>query len=262
VPELAMQAFVAAGGGGSAPPAQFVQAPVQQSGRAHAANGTPHALAPTIAAIVPPSAARPGPKFSRAQLEQLASGKISALFGAAFAGQDGFERQVRMPMPPMLLADRVTGIDAVPGELGTGSIWTETDVLPDAWYLHEGHVPLGITIEAGQADLLLVSWMGIDALNRSERVYRLLGCEAEIKGALPKAGDTLQFDIHIDGHAQLGDIRMFFFRSDLRVNGEVRLSVRHGQAGFFTDAELAASDGVIWNAATEAAPSALGPALS
>ena len=254
VPELAMQAFVAAGGGGSAPPAQFVQAAAQQSGRAHAANGTAHALAPTVAAFAPPSAARPGPKFSRAQLEQLASGKISALFGAAFAGQDGFERQVRMPMPPMLLADRVTGIDAVPGELGTGSIWTETDVLPDAWYLHEGHVPLGITIEAGQADLLLVSWMGIDALNRSERVYRLLGCEAEIKGALPKAGDTLQFDIHIDGHAQLGDIRMFFFRSDLRVNGEVRLSVRHGQAGFFTDAELAASDGVIWNAATEAAP--------
>jgi 3-hydroxymyristoyl/3-hydroxydecanoyl-(acyl carrier protein) dehydratase len=195
-----------------------------------------------------------GPRFSRAQLEHLASGRISEMFGPAFAGQDHFHRQVRMPMPPMLLADRVTGIDAVPGELGPGTIWTETDVRPDAWYLHDGCVPLGITIEAGQADLLLISWMGIDALNRSERTYRLLGCEAEVKGPPPKVGDTLQFDIHIEGHAQLGGIRMFFFHSDLRVNGEVRLSVRHGQAGFFTDEELANSDGVLWDATTEPAP--------
>jgi hypothetical protein len=175
-----------------------------------------------------------GPQFSREQLRELAAGKISAVFGPGFAGQDGFHRQVRMPMPPMLLADRVTGIDAVAGELGTGTIWTETDVRADAWYLHQGYMPMGITIESGQADLLLISWMGIDLLNRSERTYRLLGCEAEIKGPLPKVGDTLKFDIHIDGHAQLGGIRMFFFHYDLRVGGEVRLSVRHGQAGFFT----------------------------
>ena len=247
-----VQRFAAAAGSSPQPLPEIAHAAAQPIGRGPAANGK--AAAPPLDGVAGAPVQRPGPKFSRAQLVELASGNISGLFGPAFAGQDGFERQVRMPMPPMLLADRVTGIDAVPGELGTGSIWTETDVLRDAWYLHDGHVPLGITIEAGQADLLLVSWMGIDALNRSDRVYRLLGCEAEIKGPLPKAGDTLQFDIHIDGHAQLGDIRMFFFRSDLRVNGEVRLSVRHGQAGFFTDAELAASDGVLWNAATEAPP--------
>jgi hypothetical protein len=202
----------------------------------------------------PASAVLPGPKFSREQLEHLASGKISEVFGPLFAGQDAFHRQVRMPMPPMLLADRVTGIDAVPGELGTGTIWTETDVRADSWYLHQGYVPMGITIESGQADLLLISWMGIDALNRSDRTYRLLGCEAEVKGPLPKVGDTLKFDIHIDGHAQLGGIRMFFFHYDLRVGDEVRLSVRHGQAGFFSDEELANSDGVIWDATTEPAP--------
>jgi len=247
-----VQPFAAVARSGAPALMENRQPKVQPVTRAAAANGKAAAPPPPVVAAA--AAQLPGPKFSRAQLEQLASGNISELFGPAFAGQDGFERQVRMPMPPMLLADRVTGIDAVPNELGTGSIWTETDVQPDAWYLHDGHVPLGITIESGQADLLLVSWMGIDMLNRSDRVYRLLGCEAEIKGPLPKAGDTLQFDIHIDGHAQLGDVRMFFFRSDLRVNGEVRLSVRHGQAGFFTDAELAASDGVLWSAETEAAP--------
>ncbi|KAB2642168.1 MAG: 3-hydroxyacyl-[acyl-carrier-protein] dehydratase FabA, partial [Verrucomicrobia bacterium] len=233
-----------------------VPAPEAWPTRDEAPPRTPVAVAAGAAPAPAPAltVVRPGPKFSRADLEELAAGKISAQFGPQFAGQDGFFRQVRMPMPPMLLADRVTGIDAAPGQLGVGTIWTETDVRADAWYLHEGHVPLGITIEAGQADLLLVSWMGVDALNRSERIYRLLGCEAEVKGPMPKIGETLQFDIHIDGHAQLGGIRMFFFHSDLRVNGELRLSVRHGQAGFFTDEELAGSDGVLWDAATEPAP--------
>jgi hypothetical protein len=34
-----------------------------------------------------------------------------------------------MPMPPLLLADRVLGIDAVAGAVGQkGVIWTETDI--------------------------------------------------------------------------------------------------------------------------------------
>ncbi len=223
----------------------------------------PPAPAPVVIAVPAPVVAAvstklPGPKFSREQLIHLAGGKISDLFGPQFAGQDGFARQVRMPLPPMLLADRVTGIKAQPGKLGTGTIWTESDVTPDAWYLHNDRMPVGITIEAGQADLLLISWMGIDAHNRSDRIYRLLGCEARVVGSLPKVGDTLKFDIHIDGHAQLGGIRMFFFHSDLHVNGELRLSVRSGQAGFFSDEELAHSEGVLWDAATEAAPALRG----
>ncbi len=248
--------------GGQAEPGVAADAPERYE--AVTERETAPVRAPEAATVTKPAGAVPvriapagepvGPKFSREQLIELAAGKISGVFGPRFAGQDGFHRQVRMPMPPMLLADRVTGIDAVVGELGMGTIWTETDVRADGWYLHQGYMPMGITIESGQADLLLISWMGIDLLNRSERSYRLLGCKAEIKGPLPKVGDTLKFDIHIDGHAQLGGIRMFFFHYDLRVGGEVRLSVRDGQAGFFTDEELANSDGVIWDAATEAAP--------
>jgi hypothetical protein len=69
----------------------------------------------------------PGPKFDRAQLEVLAGGRISSVFGPLFAGQDGYAKQVRMPEPPLLLADRVTGIDAEPGSMGKGTLWTETD---------------------------------------------------------------------------------------------------------------------------------------
>jgi acyl transferase domain-containing protein/3-hydroxymyristoyl/3-hydroxydecanoyl-(acyl carrier protein) dehydratase/1-acyl-sn-glycerol-3-phosphate acyltransferase len=194
----------------------------------------------------------PGPKFNRAQLEMLAGGQISSVFGPLFAGQDGYARQVRMPEPPLLLADRVTGIDAVPGSMGKGTLWTETDVRPDSWYLDgEGRMPAGVMIESGQADLLLISWLGVDALNQGERVYRLLGCDLTWHGGLPVPGDTLCYDIHVDGHATQGDVRLFFFHYDCQVRGQKRLTVRNGQAGFFTDEELANSAGVLWDPVQE-----------
>jgi len=187
------------------------------------------------------------PPFHRGQLEILAGGRISEVFGRRFAGQDGYRRQVRMPMPPLLLADRVVEIEGPPGVLGAGRIVTETDIGADAWYLDEGRMPLGLVIESGQADLLLISWMGIDALNKGDRVYRLLGCEITFHdGGMPKAGDTLRFDIRINSHAQLGDVRMFFFEYDCTIGGRKLSSVRNGQAGFFSDAELAGAKGVQW----------------
>lgn len=205
----------------------------------------------------PEPAPKPGPTFDRAQLEHLASREISTLFGPRFAEQDGYAVQTRMPGPPMLLADRVTGIDAVPAALALpgpvrtdGRIWTETDVLPDRWYLDAtGRMPAGLLIEAGQADLLLLSWLGIDLLNRGERAYRLLGCEVTFHGSPPEAGDTLCFEIHVDGHAEADGVRLAFFHYDCYVDGELRLSVREGQAGFFTPAELVGSGGVRWDPA-------------
>ncbi len=193
-------------------------------------------------------AAKPGPKIDRHALEKLASDKISKVLGPLFERQDHFRRQLRMPMPPLLLVDRVTGIAGEPGSLGKGTIWTETDVTAAAWYLHQNRMPAGVMIESGQADLLLISWLGADFENRGERVYRLLGCELTYHGALPEVGDTLRYDIHIDSYATQGPVRLFFFHYDCRIGDEVRLSVRHGQAGFFTDEEPANSTGILWQA--------------
>ncbi len=197
--------------------------------------------------------ALPGPKLSRQDLEALASGPVSAVFGPRFREQDSFRRVVRMPEPPLLLADRVLGIAGEAGSMGLGTLWTETDVAPGAFYLHEGRMPAGIMVESGQADLLLISWLGVDSLNRGERVYRLLGCDLTLHGPLPVPGETLSYEIHVDGHASEGSVRLFFFHYDCRVGGRLRVSVRGGQAGFFTDEELAASAGVLYRA-QDAAP--------
>lgn len=187
-----------------------------------------------------------GPSFDREQLLIHGNGRISDLFGPRFQTQDQYLRQVRMPRPPLLLADRVLGIAGEPGSMGLGRVWTETDVGSQDWYLHQQTMSAGVLIEAGQADLMLISWLGVDAHNRGERVYRLLGCELTYHGDLPRRGDTLRFDIAIDGHAAQGDVRLMFFHYDCHNGARQQLSVRRGQAGFFTNAELSESLGCLW----------------
>ncbi|MFT7580541.1 MAG: acyl transferase domain-containing protein/3-hydroxymyristoyl [Myxococcota bacterium] len=209
----------------------------------------------------PARAAKPRPAqrqaiaFTREQLVTHAGGKISTLFGPAFEAQDGFAHQVRMPLPPLLLCDRVVDIDATPASMTTGSITTETDVTWDSWWLHNDRMPAGIMIEAGQADLFLISYLGVDLIldrSRGERAYRLLGCELTYHGDLPRVGDTVRYDIHVDGHARQGDKRLFFFHYGCVVDDgglggpRPQLTVREGQAGFFSAAELADSDGCLW----------------
>ncbi len=193
-----------------------------------------------------PGARREAFTLSREQLQLHAAGCISELFGPQFRPQDDYLRQVRMPSPPLLLADRVVDLQAEPASMGTGTIWTETDVQDKAWYLHQDAMPAGVMIEAGQADLLLISYLGIDLHNRGERVYRLLGCQLTYHSRLPRTGETLRYEITVDSHARQGDARLFFFHYECRSAGELRLSVSGGQAGFFNDQELDDSAGILW----------------
>jgi acyl transferase domain-containing protein/3-hydroxymyristoyl/3-hydroxydecanoyl-(acyl carrier protein) dehydratase len=220
----------------------------------HAA--VPPAATPVVTpAITSPTTGYAGPRFDRAQLERLASGRISDLFGPMFAVQDADVRQTRMPGPPLLLADRVLGIDAAQGSLGKGIIWTETDVHADAWYLDPaGRMPAGMVVEAGQADLLLISWLGADLRNRGERVYRLLGSDVTFHAAPPGPGQTLCFEIRVIGHVVHGPVRLFFFEYDCHAGDTLLLTVRGGQAGFFNDDELANTGGVLWDASAVSPP--------
>lgn len=198
-----------------------------------------------------------GKAWDRPAIEAASRGPMSAFFGDAFAAQDQYARNVRLPAPPLLLVDRITGIDAAPLVDGKGVIWTETDLTADHWMMQNGRIRPGPLIECGQADLTLIGWMGADLRNRDERVYRLLGCEITFhEGGLPESGDTLKFQIEITQHATFAGVRMFFFQYDCEASGRRAFSVRQGQAGFFTDAELASGKGVVWDAASEPPPTA------
>lgn len=239
----ANEALLRAGGQGAnllAIPSPSFPRERESAGSASETQGQPR-LAPAFA-----EATERAVRFTREDLLVHADGNISAIFGAKFAAQDGFKRQVRMPRPPLLLADRVTALNAEPMSMGKGSITTQTDIGAETWYLHQGRMPGGVMVEAGQADLMLISWLGVDAINQGERVYRLLGCELTYHGELPRTGETITFDIHLDGHAAQGDVRLMFFHYDCMNGSRKQLTVRNGQAGFFTDAELAGSAGCLW----------------
>ncbi|CAM5432846.1 Putative poyketide synthase OS=Streptomyces glaucescens OX=1907 GN=pks1A PE=3 SV=1 [Streptomyces glaucescens] len=159
---------------------------------------------------------------------------------------------MRLPAPPYLFATRVTQLDAEPGEFRPSFIRTEYDVPEDAWYAVDGQVPPAVTIEAGQCDLLLISYLGADFTNRGRRVYRLLDSTLSFVGDLPRTGQTLRYDIWIDQFVRQGDTLLFFFHYDCYADGELILQLTNACAGFFTDEELEASPGLVQGRAARA----------
>lgn len=194
------------------------------------------------------SGTSPGPDevvWDRADLLEFAGGRVAPVFGPGFAAIDGHRRRVRLPMPPYLLVDRVTALDATPNEIRPSRITTEYDVPAGAWYTTEGQVPWSVAFESGQCDLLLISYLGVDHEMRGERVYRLLNCTLIFLDRLPREGATLRYEISIDSFARNGDTLLFFFSYDCFADGRKIMEMRDGCAGFFTDAELAAGRGIV-----------------
>ena len=96
-----------------------------------------------------------------------------------------------MPMEPLLLVSRVMELEGQKGQLGAARIVTEYDLPRDAAWSVDGRPPPCVMVESGQADLFLVSWLGIDELCRGERVYRLLDCDLCFQSARPLPGAGL-----------------------------------------------------------------------
>ncbi|HMM61669.1 MAG TPA: hypothetical protein PKC25_16240, partial [Candidatus Rifleibacterium sp.] len=75
---------------------------------------------------------------------------------------------------------------------------TQHDVYPDGWYLDNYCMPTGLAVEAGQADLFLSGWLGIDFKTKGIAKYRLLDAVVTFHGPLPRPGDTINYDIKVD----------------------------------------------------------------
>ncbi len=184
------------------------------------------------------------------ELVEFATGSAAAVLGPEFAEVDGYPQRVRLPAPPYLFVSRVTALDARTGRFEPSTMTTEYDVPRDAWYATDGQVPPAVTIEAGQCDLLLVAYLGIDFHHRGERVYRLLDSTLTFHGDLPTEGQTLRYDISIDDFvgdpaATNGQPPLFFFSYRCYADGEPILELKRACAGFFDGAELDKGLGVV-----------------
>mgnify|MGYP003640296313 CR=1 FL=1 len=201
---------------------------------------------PTPTPTSPPQTpARSDVVFDRDQCMEFAIGTIGKMLGPDFAEIDNHPTRVRLPDEPLMLVDRITALEGTPRSMGAGRVVTEHDVLPNGWYLDGGHIPTCVAVEAGQADLFLSAYLGIDFETKGHAMYRLLDAEVTFHDHTPVAGQVIRYDIHIEHFFRHGNPWFFKFYFDATVDGKPLLTMRNGCAGFFTDADLAAGQGVV-----------------
>jgi 3-hydroxymyristoyl/3-hydroxydecanoyl-(acyl carrier protein) dehydratase len=179
------------------------------------------------------------------QCVEFASGLIGNVLGSSFAEIDSFPRRVRLPDGPLMLVDRIVEIEGAPNSMTSGRVVTEHYVHVERWYLDAGRIPTCVAVEAGQADLFLSGFLGIDFVTRGLAVYRLLDAAITFHRALPRVGDLIRYDIRIDQFFRQGDTHLLRFSFESTVNAEPLLSMTDGCAGFFTDEQLASGNGIV-----------------
>ncbi len=186
--------------------------------------------------------------FDRAACLEFARGSAARVLGPEFAAVDRYRVRVRLPDEPLMLVDRILEIEGRKGGLGPGRIVTEHDVRENAWYLDGGRAPVSIAVEAGQADLFLCAWLGIDLAVRGRRAYRLLDAAVRFHRALPVPGETIRYAIEIEKFIRQGETHLFFFRFEGTIDGRPLITMRGGCAGFFTAEESLHSGGIVLSA--------------
>ncbi len=228
---------------------QTVRTQLSLVGSLSAAGGEP-VVAPveTVARPVPRPVA-----LDRAACLEFARGSVARVLGPAFAEVDAFPTRVRLPDEPLMLVDRIIEIDAEPKSMTQGRVVTEHDILPGAWYLDCGRIPTCVAVEAGQADLFLSGYLGVDFQTRGLAVYRLLDARVCFHRGLPGPGATIHYDIHIDRFFQQSDTWLFHFHFEATVDGQPLLTMTEGCAGFFSAAALAGGRGIVRPAIAQAA---------
>ena len=183
--------------------------------------------------------------FDRDMCMEFAIGSVGRMLGPDFAEVDSFPTRVRLPDDPLMLVDRILTVEGEPRSLTHGRVVTEHDVTADRWYLDGQRIPTCVAVEAGQADLFLSGYLGIDFITRGKAVYRLLDAVVTFHRGLPQPGDTIRYDIRIERFFRQDQTYLFRFSFEGTVNGEPLLSMEKGCAGFFTQEELAAGKGIV-----------------
>ncbi|MFO7666963.1 MAG: beta-ketoacyl synthase N-terminal-like domain-containing protein [Desulfobacterales bacterium] len=183
--------------------------------------------------------------FSRNMCMEFATGSVAKVLGPEFAIVDTYRARVRLPDEPLMLVDRIISVDGEKSSLGSGKIVTEHDVLPGAWYLDGNRVPVCISVEAGQADLFLCSYLGIDLAVKGERTYRLLDATVKFNRGLPQPGEIIRYVINIERFVKQKETYLFFFNFEGYIGETHLISMHDGCAGFFTEEEVNNSGGII-----------------
>ncbi|MBI5591445.1 MAG: type I polyketide synthase [Deltaproteobacteria bacterium] len=196
-------------------------------------------------APIPTFSGSPRIAYPRSLCLEFAIGSAASVLGPEFSEVDTYPARVRLPDEPLMLVDRILSVDGKKASLGPGRVVTEHDVVPGAWYLDGGHAPVCISVEAGQADLFLCAYLGIDLQVKGQRTYRLLDAAVQFHRGLPEPGDVIRYEIEIERFVRQGQTWLFFFHFKGFIGSELLITMENGCAGFFTEMEVKNSGGII-----------------
>ncbi|HXH02190.1 MAG TPA: 3-hydroxyacyl-[acyl-carrier-protein] dehydratase FabA [Candidatus Competibacteraceae bacterium] len=164
-------------------------------------------------------------RYTREELLACARGE---LFGPGNA---------QLPMPPMLMVDRITHISEDGGEFGKGLIIAEMDISPDLWFfdchfLGDQVMPGCLGLDAmWQLVGFFLGWMGGQGRGRA------LGCgEVKFTGQVLPSAKLLTYRIHMK-RVIMRKLVMGIANATLEVDGREIYYGNDLRVGLFTSTE-------------------------
>jgi 3-hydroxyacyl-[acyl-carrier protein] dehydratase/trans-2-decenoyl-[acyl-carrier protein] isomerase len=158
--------------------------------------------------------------------ELLASGR-GELFGAGYA---------QLPLPPMLMFNRITRIDNDGGEYGKGQVRAELDLNPDLWFF-KCHF---------QGDPVMPGCLGLDALWQMTGFFlcwlgnpgkgRALGGEIKFSGQATNDIELLEYGIDIKRVMRSGSLTLGIADGFMKADGKKIYDAKGLRVGLFTEA--------------------------
>jgi acyl transferase domain-containing protein/3-hydroxymyristoyl/3-hydroxydecanoyl-(acyl carrier protein) dehydratase len=208
-------------------------------------------------------AAREALVMDRERILAFALGKPSDAFGAAYRAFDEGRFVARLPNPPYLFVDRVTGFTGgTPFRLAAGATAiAECDVDPDAWYFAEdrqGEMPYAVLVEVAlQACGFLAAYLGSALTSSTDLYFRNLGGTVTRRGGVGRGVGLLRTEATITRSAASAGMIIEHFA--FKVSDREGRPILDGTSyfGFFTPQSLADQRGLTeipdWELPPEAA---------
>lgn len=158
--------------------------------------------------------------------ELLACGR-GELFGSGNA---------QLPLPPMLMFDRISHISADGGEAGLGAVRAELDVKPDLWFfqchfLGDPVMPGCLGLDAlWQLTGFFLGWLGEPGRGRALGVG-----EVKLKGMVTPAIKKVVYEVEIT-RLILRKLKLAVANGSMKADGETVYQVTDMKVGLFEPA--------------------------